>query len=104
MEKFPNYKQTEAKYCKGSLIKTIVKQDRHKHLILKKAKTQSKQLNYFIMKKSILKLGKTLSKTEQKNINGGLLCGSRPECSAYSPEAYCLLVKFGGICISPSLV
>jgi len=28
------------------------------------------------MKKQILKLGKTLNKSEQKSINGGLNCGS----------------------------
>ena len=33
------------------------------------------------MKKSILNLGKTLNKTEQKNINGGSLAGCMSNCS-----------------------
>ncbi|WP_299679804.1 hypothetical protein [uncultured Tenacibaculum sp.] len=43
------------------------------------------------MKKSILNLGKSLSKTEQKNINGGLIGGGRVPCppsSSYTVEGH----------------
>jgi len=52
-------------------------------------------IKFFIMKKQFLNLGKTLSKAEQRTIQGGLFkCSTSGTCS---PELKCC----SGLCVYP---